>query len=409
MTYYHLFLQRPAALSHWSAEGRGNGFYFGADLYPIWLTSREAVFHGRNPYAADMTRDIQTGLFGRPIIAGNPAEPPANYRAFSYPIYADLLLAPVAAVPFERLRIYAVIVLATLLAATLLVWLHALGLHNSPLQNALLVTLTVANYYALEALYAEQLGIVVGFVLAATALAVVQQNLAWAGVLLAFTTIKPQMSILLVAGLLIWSLGSWRKRRALPIAFWVTMFVLWLAGEWIQRGWITGWWCVLTGYRDYASGPLTQLFLGSRGGIALGLVTVCAVLFAWWRARHEQAGSRRFAIMIASALMVTSIAVLPAHAVYDQLILLPAILLVLSAGARIWQRSLLSKVAVVLAMFALGWQWIAAFAITVAATALTPNQIRHSLIALRLPLYGIYIFPFLLLGLFWIVRDQIEA
>ena len=64
MAYYHLWLFVPRAMEVRSAQGFGNGYSFGADFYPIWLTSREALLHHRDPYSPEMTRQIQIGLFG---------------------------------------------------------------------------------------------------------------------------------------------------------------------------------------------------------------------------------------------------------------------------------------------------------------------------------------------------------
>ena len=38
-----------------------------SDLYPVWYGSRELFLHGRNPYSAEVTREIQAGYYGRPI------------------------------------------------------------------------------------------------------------------------------------------------------------------------------------------------------------------------------------------------------------------------------------------------------------------------------------------------------
>ncbi len=43
-----------------------------SDLYPRWLGARELLLRGRNPYSADITREIQQGYYGRPL---DPARP----------------------------------------------------------------------------------------------------------------------------------------------------------------------------------------------------------------------------------------------------------------------------------------------------------------------------------------------
>src|ERR1700719_4419471 len=93
MAYYHLCLFVPRAMEVRAVQGFGNGYSFGADFYPIWLTSREALLHHRDPYSPEITRQIQIGLFGRALDAGNPVASP-NYRTFSYPAFADLLFWP---------------------------------------------------------------------------------------------------------------------------------------------------------------------------------------------------------------------------------------------------------------------------------------------------------------------------
>lgn len=72
MLYYHqrLFLPRARAVS--VERGLGGGYTLGNDFYPVWVTAREAL-GGRDPYSAGMTREIQIGLFGRPL--DRPATP----------------------------------------------------------------------------------------------------------------------------------------------------------------------------------------------------------------------------------------------------------------------------------------------------------------------------------------------
>jgi len=79
MAYYHLMLFVPRAQEVRAALGFGTGYSFGADFYPIWFTAREGLLHHRDPYSPEMTREIQIGLFGRPLDAQNPAAP-IDYR-----------------------------------------------------------------------------------------------------------------------------------------------------------------------------------------------------------------------------------------------------------------------------------------------------------------------------------------
>src|SRR5882724_2343958 len=90
MLYYHQAIFVPQMLSQRAANGLGNGYSFGNDFYQVWLTSREWRKHGRNPYGVEITHEIQTGIYGRPLDPSIPTDPP-DQRRFPYPAFADLM------------------------------------------------------------------------------------------------------------------------------------------------------------------------------------------------------------------------------------------------------------------------------------------------------------------------------
>src|SRR5438270_11103744 len=84
--------QRADAAAH--GEPRGNL----SDLYPRWLGARELLLRGRNPYSKEITREIQTGYYGRPLDPSRPEDPKDEER-FAYPVYVTFLLAPSVRLP----------------------------------------------------------------------------------------------------------------------------------------------------------------------------------------------------------------------------------------------------------------------------------------------------------------------
>src|SRR5205085_10510246 len=74
-----------------------------SDLYPRWLGARELLLRGRDPYREDITREIQTGYYGRPIDPTRPNDP-KDQQAFAYPLYVVWLLAPTIALPFPLVQ-----------------------------------------------------------------------------------------------------------------------------------------------------------------------------------------------------------------------------------------------------------------------------------------------------------------
>src|SRR5579872_6144757 len=74
-----------------------------SDLYPRWLGARELLLHHRDPYGADITREIQVGYYGRPLDAARSGDP-KDQQAFAYPLYVVLLLAPTVGLPFATVH-----------------------------------------------------------------------------------------------------------------------------------------------------------------------------------------------------------------------------------------------------------------------------------------------------------------
>jgi len=102
MWYYtsHVLIQYEKLDAAERGVPRGNL----SDLYPRWLGARELLLHRRNPYSPEITREIQSGFYGRPLNANNPADP-KDQEGFAYPLYVVFLLAPTVLMPFETARV----------------------------------------------------------------------------------------------------------------------------------------------------------------------------------------------------------------------------------------------------------------------------------------------------------------
>jgi len=76
-----------------------------SDLYPRWLGTRELLLRHRNPYSPQITREIQTGFYGRPLDPQKESDPRAQ-EAFVYPLWVVFLLAPSVTLPSAMLSTY---------------------------------------------------------------------------------------------------------------------------------------------------------------------------------------------------------------------------------------------------------------------------------------------------------------
>jgi glycosyl transferase family 87 len=378
MTYYHLGLFLPRAMERGAAQGLGGGYSFGNDFYPIWLTSREALLRHQNPYAPEMTRQIQIGLFGRALDGGSASGPPSNYRAFAYPVYVGLLFWPVSLLPFPALRVALAIAFAALTALSIPLWLRMQRCRASPSLLAVVILFTLSSYAVLEGLFAVQAGLLVGFLLAASFAALAEGRLFVAGSLFAFTLIKPQMSVLVGVYLLIWSFAGWRERRRFVYGFlvWSALFTGLSLAFWPR--WIPQWLHVLSGYGGYSPPPLITYSLGPRWGPMLGPFLIVALLGAaailMWRMRGVSTASRSFVLTISLLLAITSITLLPGQAVYDHVVLLPGILVILWNWREVAFSSRALRVVLAAAALALFWQWMVAIPLLGIRYFLAPTQ-----------------------------------
>jgi len=405
MLYYHLRLFMPRVLEVSTAKNLAGGYAFGNDFYPVWLTSREWAQEGRDPYSAQMTREIQKGLFGRPLDPQIPTDPLTDYRTFAYPAFTNLLFWPASEWPFAVVRVVLVLLLAALTAISVSLWARALSWSVSWPWLAIAILLTGFSYPVLEGLYAGQLGLLVGFLLAASLLALQRGRLFLAGILVALTTIKPQMSALAIFYLLLWSLADWRRRSRFCLGLFSTMLALVAAATIVWPHWIPSWTRVVLGYHRYARPPLVgEVFAqplgpGVSGPVLLAMITVVlvvAVVLAWSN-RASAVNSMQFWLTISLLLSITTITLLPGQALHDHVILLPGIFL-LACRWRKLSFTWIRKALLAVGLGTLLWPWIASIGLIAIRPLLTHQQF-YSKAVFALPLRTAAAFPFVVLGL----------
>ncbi len=405
MLYYHQGLFMPGVLRVRAAGGLGHGYSFGNDFYQVWLTSRQALDGRRDLYSEATTREIQTGLYGRPL---DPriATDPVDRRVFPYPAFTDLLFWPSAEMPFPETRIVVLLVLVGVTFASLLLWLRAMSWQLHPAWLAVIFLLTFTSYPVLEALYAGQLGLLVGFLLAAAILALVRGRLLLSGVLMALTTIKPQMTLLLILYLLLWTAQDWRARKRFSIGFFSIAAALLAGSLLVWPRWIQSWIHTLAAYHGYTRPPLIREVLASplgprAAGPATLVMFVLLMLVASalaWRARDATPGSTRFWLTLSLLLAISAITIVPGQAVYDHVILLPGIFLLLRHWRELRDAGGVPRILVIVGAIVLFWPWAAAFALLVLRPLLTPQQFLSTAI-FALPIRSAASFPFAVLAL----------
>ena len=262
----------------------------GNDFYSRWANGCALIWTGQNPYSEQVTRQTQIGMYGRPAKIGE------DLAAYSYPLYTLFLFWPLCFVHNYALvqAIWMTLMLYTLLAGIVLTarvvkWHPPLWLWG--------VTLLwgVLNYPHARALILGQMATVVFLGLAMALVMMAQGRDWWAGAVVAVTTIKPQMSFLLIPWLLWWT--AWQDRWRVWEGFLATMALLTGLSFVLLPTWLSGFLQDVRNY-DVISGTdytysltwsIIQRFL-ELGPLINGLAVGAFLLWAsWtmWRRRHS--------------------------------------------------------------------------------------------------------------------------
>jgi len=361
-----------------------------SDLYPRWLGTRELLLHHRDPYSAEVTREIQTGYYGRPLDSSRPHDP-KDQQAFAYPLYVVFLLAPLISLPFSAVQMGFFWCLVAVTIVTILLWLGGLQWHPSWAMKAAFIVLTLGSFQVLQGLKLQQLTLLVSGLIAATVALLAAGQLLIAGILLALTTIKPQLILPLAAWLILWTVSEWGKRKNFAFGFGGTLAVLIAGAQLLLPGWITQFHHAIFQYRQYNDGALSilQVLTSPLAGDVLAMVALLVTAILCWELRREPATSTAFAWMTALVLAVT-ILVAPKTSPYNQILLLPGVLIVAQHWRIAWNKSFVARIVFLISILIVLWPWVAAFAVTVLRVFL-PTTLPN---AWTLPVYTMLAIPF---------------
>ena len=336
-----------------------------SDLYPRWLGARELLLHGRDPYSADVTREIQIGYYGEALDSARP-DLPKDEQRFAYPVYVVFLLAPTIKLPFPILRMWFRLLLLVLTAASAPLWIRGLGLRVNRTDLATIAVLLLGSFPVVQGLYLDQLTLLVCFLLAAACATIARGNPVLAGILLAVATIKPQVALPVTAWFGLWAFSDWKRRRGVFWGFVSTMSAFLAAAHWVLPGWFGRWWTAIHAYIDYsAAQSLLGILFGRRGGLMMTVVIVLAVSAICWLRRREPVGSLSFNVCLLSVL-AADILVKPKFPLYDGILLLPLLVWLWTNWKTIKNSpSLPSRLLCWITAFLAGGQWLGAVALTV--------------------------------------------
>jgi Glycosyltransferase family 87 len=393
-----------------------------SDLYPRWLGARELLLRHRDPYSPEITREIQTGYYGRPLDparardrrADEPganeseANEPRDQQAFAYPLHVVFLLAPTIGLPFPAVQTGFRWLLIILTLASVFLWLNVVRWKPSAPVIAIVVILTFGSYPVVQGIKLQQLTLVVSALLAGCAAALVSGRFSLAGLLLALATIKPQLALPVAGWLALWAVSDWRRRQIFIWSFGLSTAILLAASEYVLPGWFGEFRQAVAAYQQYTggAGSLLDVLTTPALGKVLAAVAVIAVAVMGWRVRHVSHDSAAFGVMLTLVLAVTLV-IVPTFAPYNQVLLLPAVFLIAASWKDLWGRNRLTRLLCGLALLVVFWPWLASCGLMLGSLFTPPSLVQR---AWAVPLYTSLGIPLVVLGLFTICAvDRLKS
>jgi len=351
------------------------------DFHPLWAGTRALLFEGLNPYSAEATRKIQIQIYGR------PAKPLEDPQALVYPLFIVYVTTPFALLPHSQAMAAWLAVLLFTLLAGLFLNVRTWNWHPPPWLFGLTVFWGLAFYPNTWSLILGQISVIIFALMTTAVWALKAEHDRLAGMCLALSAIKPQMTFLLIPMLLAW--GIWRRRWAFLMTFGVTMALLVASAFAIIPTWISDLWKVMGLYMGYAPfKPPLQLLaeacyspLGPVLTIAFTLVLLGFVAYVWWQNRDESAA---FDWTVAMVIIVTNLSA-PRTSLVNQVALILPMVLMFNVLSTRWRRSNAAIAVIQIASMILFW---ALFAFVVPHTGLKIEQytFEHKLLSPILPL-----------------------
>lgn len=220
------------------------------DFLSRWEPARLFWQEGINPYSDEASLSIQMIIYGR------PAGEFDDLGLFVYPFYTVFVLLPLTLVNYAWASAIWMVLLEVFLVLALLLILNLLRWQPPPLMTTTLILWSLLAYFPARGLILGQVGHLVYLLEIAALWGLARDRDRFAAVMLALSTLKPQMGYLLVPFLLLWGL---RQRRWQFVGGFIISFgILMLTSFLLVPSWFGEWIAQVTAYPGYTElgGPV---------------------------------------------------------------------------------------------------------------------------------------------------------
>lgn len=254
----------------------------GNDFLVHWVGTRSFITEGISPYSDEVALRIQDMVYGRPALEGE------HELRVAYPLYSIIVFLPFALIKeFTMARAVWMTVLEIALVALCFLSLRVTRWKPTPLVLMLLLIFSLFWYHGLRALILGNAVILVSLMVVGALLAIRGNEDEFAGVLLGFASIKPQVVVVLLIFIALWAIN----RRRWKIIFWMvgTIALLSAAAALLLPDWIMQNLREVIRYPGYnPPGTPAAVFaiympgVGQRVGQTISIFLAALLLIEWW-------------------------------------------------------------------------------------------------------------------------------
>ena len=252
----------------------------GNDFLARWTGAHYWLVEGVNPYDEEVSLAAQTMIYGR------PADPSKgeDIAHFVYPLPAMLFFGPFGLLPFPIARAIWMTILEICLVVLGLISLRLARWSPDRFAQAFVILFSILWYHGARSVIIGQFAVIEAVLIAITLLAIQSELDEAAGVALALTIAKPQMSFLIIPFVLIWSI---RARRLKIVGWFLGVVTALIAGSLIALpSWPMGWLGQLLSYPSYTNlgspiSILTNLLPGGGSSANLILTGLLSLYLLW--------------------------------------------------------------------------------------------------------------------------------
>ena len=361
----------------------------GNDFIPRWVGTRMFISDRLSPYSNVTSMAIQDFFYGR------PAQGDEDLQLFVYPHYSMVVFAPFSLIEdYPLARSLWMTALEVSLIAVVFISLTLTKWRPPAKIFAIFLFFSLTWYHGVRPVINGNAAPLVALFIALAFYFIQTEWDRAAGIFLAFSTIKPQMVVLLIPLVIVWAIS--RRRWPLILSFMISMTILVGTSLVIQSDWIINNLQQILIYPQYtepgAPGSIFSVWwpdLGGELGLLLsGILTI--VLILEWRAVLGKEFRWFFWVACLTLVVTNLIGIRTATANY--IALFPALTLVFSVWDQRWGRG--GRWLAIFFMVAIFWGLWSLFLNTV-ATGAGGQPIQSLILFFPLPI-------FLIIGIYWV-------